>query len=358
MPAAAFGFLPLLVLGLMIASALEPRNMADFHVFRQSGVDVLAGRSPYPPVDRLAIADADNLVYPPPVAFLAVPFALLSYATAAKIYVLLVIAAALATLRVLGVRDPRCYGVMFLSAGVLAVLGSGSLTAFLALGVAVAWRYRDRTRIAAPVLAAVVIAKIFLWPLLVWLVVTRRTRSAVLSAALAVAVSAAAWAAIGFAGLREYPDLLRMLADVWQGRSYSPVALGLAVGLPVEAAQALALGLGAAALGLVALLAQREDGERLALTAAVGASLLLSPIVWLHYFALLLVPVALARPRLSGLWLLPLAFWAVPMHSDGITWRIAFALALTFLVLGLALARPGAFRFAEHRAEAGSPALP
>ena len=31
--------------------------------------------------------------------------------------------------------------------------------------------------------------------------------------------------------------------------------------------------------------------------------------MWLHYLVLLYVPIALARPRLSGLWLLPLALW-------------------------------------------------
>ncbi|MGH7342691.1 MAG: hypothetical protein ACREKH_19575, partial [Candidatus Rokuibacteriota bacterium] len=35
--------------------------------------------------------------------------------------------------------------------------------------------------------------------------------------------------------------------------------------------------------------------------------LVLTPILWLHYLVLLVVPIALARPRLSALWFVPLA---------------------------------------------------
>ena len=40
---------------------------------------------------------------------------------------------------------------------------------------------------------------------------------------------------------------------------------------------------------------------------AIGAAFALSPIVWLHYFVLLYIPIAIVRPRLSWLWALPLA---------------------------------------------------
>jgi len=38
---------------------------------------VLDGHSPYPPADPAALAEATQLVYPPLVAYLFVPFALL-----------------------------------------------------------------------------------------------------------------------------------------------------------------------------------------------------------------------------------------------------------------------------------------
>ena len=47
--------------------------------------------------------------------------------------------------------------------------------------------------------------------------------------------------------------------------------------------------------------------ERRAMVLTVALMLVASPIVWSHYFVLLLLPVALARPRLRPLWLLPVA---------------------------------------------------
>ena len=65
-------------------------------------------------------------------------------------------------------------------------------------------------------------------------------------------------------------------------------------------------------LAAVVVLARRGD-ERRAFVVAVAAALACSPIVWLHYFALLLVVVAVAEPRLGLLWFVPLAMWG----SDG-----------------------------------------
>ena len=49
------------------------------------------------------------------------------------------------------------------------------------------------------------------------------------------------------------------------------------------------------------------EGDRRALTLALAAGFVLTPILWLHYLVLLIVPIALARPRLSRVWFVPLA---------------------------------------------------
>lgn len=36
---------------------------------------------------------------------------------------------------------------------------------------------------------------------------------------------------------------------------------------------------------------------------------MLSPIVWLHYFLLLVIPLALRWPRFAAAWCIPLIFW-------------------------------------------------
>ena len=53
------------------------------------------------------------------------------------------------------------------------------------------------------------------------------------------------------------------------------------------------------------------ERDRLALTAAIAASLALTPILWIHYLVLLIVPLALARPRFAPLWLVALVPAAV-----------------------------------------------
>ena len=53
----------------------------------------------------------------------------------------------------------------------------------------------------------------------------------------------------------------------------------------------------------------------------MAATLALSPIVWLHYLVVLLVPMAIARPRFSLLWLLPVVLWVSPRpgYPEGFT---------------------------------------
>src|SRR2546423_9196156 len=69
----------------------------DLHVMWKAGHDVVTGHSPYP------------FVYPAPAAILMVPFGILPWKVAVVAFSLTVMATAVLTLRVLGVRDWRCY---------------------------------------------------------------------------------------------------------------------------------------------------------------------------------------------------------------------------------------------------------
>ena len=50
----------------------------------------------------------------------------------------------------------------------------------------------------------------------------------------------------------------------------------------------------------------------------MAAALTLSPIVWLDYFALLAVPLAVSRPSFGVVWLLPVLTWGVTGAGAGI----------------------------------------
>src|SRR5207248_4884811 len=89
-------------------------QMQDFEALRSAGLSVLHGRSPYPPPDPRVLIEAHQLVYPPLVAYLFVPFALLPYGVAAPLYFFGLLAALAGALAVLGVRDWRCYGAVLL----------------------------------------------------------------------------------------------------------------------------------------------------------------------------------------------------------------------------------------------------
>jgi hypothetical protein len=56
----------------------------------------------------------------------------------------------------------------------------------------------------------------------------------------------------------------------------------------------------------------RRDDLR-ALTLSVALALVSSPLIWSHYFALLIVPLALSRPRIDWMWTVPLLLWAAPL---------------------------------------------
>jgi hypothetical protein len=110
--------------------------------------------------------------------------------------------------------------------------------------------------------------------------------------------------------------------------------------LPEAAATVLALLLAAGLLAVAARVARderREPRERdvATLTLALAAALAASPIVWVHYFLLLVVPVALIRPRLSLLWFVPLAYYPLGESAwpGGDAGKLGLALVTTTILI-------------------------
>jgi len=103
--------------------------------------------------------------------------------------------------------------------------------------------------------------------------------------------------------------------------------------LPDALAEGLPWLVGLCLLAVVAVVALRDDGDRRAFSLAVVAAIALTPIVWLHYFALLVVPLALVRPTLSWAWLSMWVFWVTPgQENNDDLWRIVVAIAVTAVV--------------------------
>ncbi len=345
---AFLGVAPIVATAVVLGLAIGDDAAFDFRQFWQGGRDVAHGVSPYPApgslpeaaaaaeLDPHGIQEAFRFPYPAPTALALAPLGALPFALAATIFTLLLLAATPAALLVLGVRDWRCHGAAWLSIATIGAVRLGTLTPLLLLGLALAWRYRDRARVVVPVLAAVISFKLFLWPLVVWLAATGRSRSALATAAVAAVGTVAAWAALGFAGFREYPELLSRLADAVQAEGYSTTSLGLALGLSDQLASGVSIAAGGLVLGLIFVAARGRSAwsDERAITMALVAALILTPILWLHYFLLLFLPIALFRKSLSPFWLLPLAFWITPFQeSDGNVWRLTLAWVLVAMLV-------------------------
>jgi alpha-1,2-mannosyltransferase len=329
---------PVLLIGLVVARYAIGKHLGfDYRPLWEASRHVLHGGSPYPPPHAWALHDEQQFVYPPIAALLAAPLAAFPFGVAAALLGVVELAATGLALRVLGVRDWRCYGVAFLWYPVIQNLLIGSITSLLALGLAVAWRYRDDRRATSLVVASLMAVKVFLWPLVFWLAATRRGIAAARALAFALAGVALSWALIGFAGLTAYPQLLDQLSRLEEWKSYSAVAFGLVLGLSTGEARALAIVAGTVGLVCIALVGRARkrdaDADRHAFVLAIAAAFLFSPIVWTHYLALLVVPIAITRRTLSPLWFVPLAMWATPGQSDGHAWRVVLGLSVWAFVL-------------------------
>jgi hypothetical protein len=301
----------------------------DFAIFRRAGRAVLHGHSPYVHPTLKLLAANDRFVYPTPFALPFIPFAVAPERTAAVAFLILSVAAVLASVWLLGVRDWRCYGASLLGVSVIGALGVGSIGPFLLLLCALGWRFRNRTVAGVP-LALAAAAKLFLWPVLVWLLVTRRFRAFAACVA-TIAATLVLWASIDAGGMRRYPQTIRLLNDAQRWKSYSVQSLLISFHVPASTSELVAGALVVAVV--VALVLLRQRGDEVVFSAAIVSALIATPILWNHYLVLLLAPIALARPRLAPLWVLPLVLWVTPHpESLGIVWRIVLVLAVIALV--------------------------
>lgn len=329
----------ILVVGILVTVRSGNPGWDFRFAYLEAAESVLEGRSPYPSVDDAVLEEDRGYVYPPQLALAFIPFTALPVDVAAGIAVITSLAAVLAALAVVGVRDVRCYAAVLVWAPAWNAIENANVSAALTLVVALAWRYRATVWPLAAALGLAVSTKLFLWPLIVWAVATRRLRAAWLALALGLAVTFASWAAIDFKGLTAYPALVSRISEIQAERSYSIPGMAAALGFDPVVGEALMLIAGAALLGIGVNFGRRGDDRR-AFTCAIAASLALTPIVWQHYLAILVVPLALARPRFSALWLLPAVLWLSPREGNGDGLEPFLPALVVLLLVAVLLARP------------------
>lgn len=324
------GVLPLLALVLALwAYSGDDRLALDFHneIYRQADA-VVHGRDVYESPDA-DLSDRSNALWPIAAVLPVVPLTVLPPGAADWVATALVLATLVGALWLLEVRDWRVYGVVLLWPSVIEAVQTANASLPLTLLVAVMWRYRDRAGIAGIALGYAIAVKLFLWPVAVWLaLVGRRTAAAVA----VVTAAASLLLLLPFTSVGDYLRLLRNLGRTFEHDGYTPFALLTDLGVPDTAARAATIAIGAAVLGLA--------WRRRSLGLALAAALVLSPIVWRHFFTLLIVPLALSRPRFDAVWLIPIGLWVGDGTLNGAPWQNACVLALVTLTFVLCEWRP------------------
>src|SRR5207249_3654945 len=155
--------------------------------------------------------------------------------------------------------DWRVYGALFLWAPVLSGIQTGNLTLLLGLIAALAWRYRAKRLLPGVLVGVAVAAKLFMWPLLVWLVARRRVADVLAAGGVIVA---SILLILPFGSPLDYFDLSRRIADVMRRGAFSVYVLLGANGTAQIAWVAIA------ALVLIAAL---FAGDRSSFTLAIAA---------------------------------------------------------------------------------------
>jgi len=266
---------------------------------------VMHGVNPYP-APAAVTSSSYPAVYPPPVILAAMPFALLTYHAAIATWEVLLAIALVLGLAVCGVRDWRCYVAAGLSFPVVNGLASGNVSLVIAGLCGFAWAWRHSLR-GSLVLAATLVIKPILWPLIVWHLLRHRYRRALETASFAAVACLVGWALIGFRGLTAYPALLRADTRVAAHNGISVVRILISAGFTVGLASVIGAVMGA----LLIWLAWRKGDDLDLFAAGMATALVTSPIVFAHYFTVLLIPLAIRHPRFSWLWLIPFALWPI-----------------------------------------------
>jgi hypothetical protein len=331
-----FAIVPaIFTIALLIGCAHSGILAFDFrHTYWPGIRHILSGTSPYVYPHS---ATTGPFTYPAFAGILFAPAGLLSISVGNGLFVALNFAALIGALRMLQVRDWRVYGLVLLWPPVFVAWETANVSLPLVFGLAVVWRYRDRAVIAGTAAALLISIKPIMWPVALWLLASRRHRSLAYMVGFGAVINVLAWSIIGFGQIHDFARIVQQEIQAGGHNAYTPAGLFLHLGAPFRLAEFIGLipGLLLCAIGVIA----GSRSERAALILCTAAILACTPVAWLHYYSLLVVPLALARPRFDWVWLLPLLMWPCPAVNV-LSWQIALALAVGGLVVVTCLVRP------------------
>ena len=345
---------PLLVAASIVIVFVPLTPAYDLSVFVRAGSAVVHGLDVYPSPSAAAVYSGSSFVYPYFSAVVFVPFALVDYERAVAAFFALSLGA-LAMACLWQTRGDFWQTAMVLGTSfAVSGLQLGALSPLLVAGTVFVWRARERPWLLAVLAAPVICAKLFLIPLLAWLLLARRWRALVYTLLVSAALLSVGFVA-GPLGPGAYIQLLSALGHHEARAGFGLIGVLMQIGLSSVAAEAIAL----IGVGLLLALAHRYDriyaDERVLFCAGLLSALALSPVVWSHYLLLLAAALlVLEVPRRWMFTLLVFSWLTAPAHGIRVQdelvgiraalW-IPVVVALGYATVGLARAgmrgRPG-----------------
>lgn len=306
--------LPLAALGVIAVVFLPLWPASDLDVFLRAGHSVLHGLQVYPRPSSPAVYSGSSFVYP---YFAVLPFVALaatgSSAATTLFFLLSALAVLCACLAGAG-GDPWRATLVLCTTFTIIGLQLGSLSPLLFAGSVLLWRLRDRPLALALVAGPLVASKLFLAPLLIWLLLARRYR-AFASASAAVLLLLAISFTLGPIGPAPYARLLSTLGSHAARSGFGLVGALMNAGLSAALAQACGAALAAGALGVAYMHHRRSRGrsEAVLFCGALAASLVMTPVLWSHYLVLLAAGLLVLNTPRRWFVVLALCSWAIAL---------------------------------------------
>jgi hypothetical protein len=259
-------------------------------------------------------------MYAPTFAVLLQPLTGLPFDVATVLWLVFRLALLVATCVLMPVSTPirfATFGLVAITPPILEDMNLGNVSLIVTFLAVVAWRYTDKPAggfaLAAAVLLRPAMAAIGLSRLL-----ARRYATVMWTIVGGLVLVAVSLPFVGLKGWFDYVTVVRHLSDVTGvKRNFDMASLALSMDAPSWVVTGLLVAGYAIALGAI-LLTMRRDGD-LQFVVALGASMLLSPLLWNHYFTHLIVTGAFLASR-GRRWaiLLPLVTW-LPQEMLGFT---------------------------------------
>jgi len=259
-------------------------------------------------------------MYAPTFAVLLQPLTGLPFDVATVLWLVFRLALLVATCVLMPVSTPirfATFGLVAITPPILEDMNLGNVSLIVTFLAVVAWRYTDKPAggfaLAAAVLLRPAMAAIGLSRLL-----ARRYATVMWTIVGGLVLVAVSLPFVGLKGWFDYVTVVRHLSDVTGvKRNFDMASLALSMDAPSWVVTGLLVAGYAIALGAI-LLSMRRDGD-LQFVVALGASMLLSPLLWNHYFTHLIVTGAFLASR-GRRWaiLLPLVTW-LPQEMLGFT---------------------------------------